>query len=80
METSSRLRRARLAAGLSVAELARAAECTENYVRQLERLDRKEPGVRIAQRLANALGVRLPDLWPPHEGRGGEKSAARTAG
>ena len=52
----SRINAARLAAGISAAELARRAKISRMYVGQLER-DQREPTVGIIAKIARALGV-----------------------
>lgn len=53
---SRRLRELRMAAGLSQAQLARAAGVGRQYVYQLE-AGRRAPSWDVVQRLAAALGV-----------------------
>lgn len=58
-----RLRELRLARGMSQAELARQADVTTNYVSRLEG-GGAAPGIDLAARLAQALGVAVADLLP----------------
>lgn len=55
------VRELRLAAGISQEELAHEADLHPTYVSMLERGIRN-PTLEVAQRLANALKVGLPDL------------------
>lgn len=55
------LRERRLAAGISQEELAQAANLHPTYVSMLERGIRN-PTLDVAERIANALKVSLPDL------------------
>ena len=56
-----RLQRLRLAAGLTQAALAEAAGVPLSTLRGWE-IDRREPGLRAAVRLARALGVGVEEL------------------
>jgi transcriptional regulator with XRE-family HTH domain len=55
------LRERRLAAGISQEELAQAADLHPTYVSMLERGIRN-PTLDVAERVANALKISLPDL------------------
>jgi transcriptional regulator with XRE-family HTH domain len=57
---AARLRRLRLAAGLSAADLSAAAGLTRQALHKLE--SGSVPSLPTAQRLAAALGVPLADL------------------
>ena len=59
-----KLRRLRLAAGLSVSELARRAGCSKGYVSMLEHGDRKQPEAGKLAALAKALKCKIIDLMP----------------
>ena len=61
---SSALRTARLAAGLSLSELADQAGVSRTTVHLLDR-DRHSPSLGTAQRLATALGTSVDQLFPP---------------
>lgn len=52
-----RLRRLRVARGLSAAALARAVNVTEAAIRAVETGDSKSPSFTVGVRLAEALGV-----------------------
>ncbi len=43
-------------------ELAKKARISQTYLSRLEAGERKNPGVKIAQRLAKALGVPVGEL------------------
>lgn len=60
--TATRLRAARLAAGLSVAELANAAHVAETTVYRIEAGEHALRQMRVARSLAAALGVPVGDL------------------
>lgn len=55
---AARLRALREEAGLSVADLARLADLNRTYVHNLE-AGRREPSLKLATRLAKALGESL---------------------
>ncbi len=61
---AKRLHELRVRAGISREELAVAARISVRYVQALERGEREEPSVTIAQRIARALGVNVNDIWP----------------
>ncbi len=58
-----KLRRARLAAGLSVREMARRVDVSPSFVSQVE-LGRTKPSVGTLYSMATELGVPLDDLMP----------------
>jgi transcriptional regulator with XRE-family HTH domain len=58
-----RLRRARLAAGISVREMARRVDVSPSFVSQVE-LGRTKPSVGTLYAIATELGVPLDDLMP----------------
>lgn len=58
-----RLRRRRVAAGLSQVELADATECSFSYISQLEN-GKYSASATILARLAKALGCEITDLMP----------------
>lgn len=62
-----RLRAARLARGLSLAELAGRAELTKGFLSQVER-DLVSPSVGSLLRVCEALGVGVGDLFEPAPG------------
>lgn len=62
MTLGNRLRSLRHAAGLSVAELARAATLTENAIYRLEAGDRTQPRADTIEALSRALGVSADEL------------------
>ena len=59
-----RLRRRRVAAAMSMTELAAAAECSLPYLSQLER-GQYSASPKVLARLAKALGCEITDLMPP---------------
>lgn len=61
-----RLRRRRVAAGMTVTELATKAKCSVPYLWQLENGDYSASAPMLA-RLAQALGCEITDLMPPEE-------------
>ncbi|MEV5411326.1 XRE family transcriptional regulator [Thermopolyspora sp. NPDC052614] len=58
-----KLRRARLAAGMSVREMARRVDVSPSFVSQVE-LGRTKPSVGTLYSMATELGVPLDDLMP----------------
>ncbi|MFO0965502.1 MAG: helix-turn-helix transcriptional regulator [Gemmataceae bacterium] len=58
-----KLRELRLSAGLSQADLARAAQVTTNYISRLEG-GGAAPGIDLVARLCSALGATVGDLVP----------------
>ena len=68
-----RLRRRRLAAGLTVTELAARAGCSKGYVSKLENGYPINPEATMLAALAGALECEIADLMPPEpvaSGRG----------
>ena len=59
----SRLRVARLYAGLSQEELADAVHCTRKTISSLER-GRSTPSLALAKALADTLGLPVDELFP----------------
>jgi transcriptional regulator with XRE-family HTH domain len=58
-----KLRRARLAAGMSVREMARRVDLSPSFISQVE-LGRTKPSVGTLYAIASELGVPLDDLMP----------------
>lgn len=56
-----RVRKARLAKGLSQEELAHEADSNRTYISDVERGTRN-PSIEVVQRIANALTVKMGDL------------------
>lgn len=65
-EFGSRVRQARVQAGLKQAELARAAKLSIAYMARVE-LGQTECGIELASRIASALGIGVRDLFPPEK-------------
>lgn len=63
-DSRSPVRGARLAAGLSQAELARRAGMDHTFISRIES-GRTSPDVRTLQRLAKAIGCPVADLVTP---------------
>ncbi|MCU0690302.1 MAG: helix-turn-helix domain-containing protein [Polyangiaceae bacterium] len=61
LQLGKRIRRARVAHGITQAELARAAKVGANYIPRLERGE-LVPSVEAAFRIARSLGISLDDL------------------
>jgi transcriptional regulator with XRE-family HTH domain len=70
------LRRARLAAGVSVREMARRVDVSPSFISQVE-LGRTMPSVGTLYAIASELGVSLDGLMPPAEPGAGEPSASQ---
>lgn len=62
-EFGSRVRQARVQAGLKQAELARAARLSVAYMARVE-LGQTECGIELASRIASALGIGVRELFP----------------
>ena len=62
-EFGARLKRHRLALGLSQRRLAKLAGCSDAFLCQLERGNGGAPGADILGRLAALFGVTMDDLW-----------------
>ena len=58
----SKLRNARAAAGLTIAEVAQRSELSVSYVSEVER-DRANPSVGALNRIAGAVGIRMSSLF-----------------
>ena len=56
------IRRIREGRGLTQEDLAKRARVSQPYLSQIEAGTKKNPGVRIIQRLAKALGVPVTEL------------------
>jgi transcriptional regulator with XRE-family HTH domain len=59
---SAIVKRLRKARNLTQEQLAKKAGVTQGYISQLEAGTRKDPGVKVALRLAQALGVPVTEL------------------
>jgi transcriptional regulator with XRE-family HTH domain len=68
------LRAIRESRNLTQAQLAKKAHVPRTYVSRIEHAHLL-PGLGVAQRLADALGVGLLDLVPSHSGGGGSRPA-----
>jgi transcriptional regulator with XRE-family HTH domain/mannose-6-phosphate isomerase-like protein (cupin superfamily) len=68
------LRRARLAAGISVREMARRVDLSPSFISQVE-LGRTKPSVGTLYSIATELGVPLDDLMPLASSGSGEEAA-----
>lgn len=64
MTTAERIKRARMGAGLTQAQLAQAAGVSSITVSRWER-GSSEPRLHQFRRLADAAGVAISDLAPP---------------
>lgn len=64
MEIGKRLAALREARGWSINQLAREASLNQSTVWRVESGLTKKPGIEIASKLANALGVPVEDLMP----------------
>ncbi len=75
-ELGRRIRAARQASGLSLAELARRAGVSRRYATEAE-AGRANPSVLVLARLADALGIGLASLFEPasHRPRAAERLA-----
>jgi len=58
----TKLRNARLAAGLTIAEVAERSELSVSYVSEVER-DMANPSVGAVNRIAEAIGIRMGSLF-----------------
>lgn len=56
------IRRLREAEGITQEQLAKRAKVSQGYLSRLEAGDRKAPSIKIAQKLAQALGVPVGEL------------------
>lgn len=74
LSLGARLRAIRESRKLTQAQLARKAHVPRTYVSRIEHAHLL-PGLGVAQRLADALGVGLLDLVPNHGGGGGSRPA-----
>jgi transcriptional regulator with XRE-family HTH domain/quercetin dioxygenase-like cupin family protein len=72
------LRRARLAAGVSVREMARRVDVSPSFISQVE-LGRTMPSVGTLYAIASELGVSLDGLMPLEESPAGESGIAGIA-
>lgn len=61
MSVGGEIRRRRIAAGMTQAELAERVVCGRVFVTQIEG-DVKSPSVQMLQRFANALDCKVTDL------------------
>jgi transcriptional regulator with XRE-family HTH domain len=73
------LRRARLAVGVSVREMARRVDVSPSFISQVE-LGKTMPSVGTLYAIASELGVSLDGLMPPGESPVGEPGVAEAAG
>jgi transcriptional regulator with XRE-family HTH domain len=62
----SKIRRARLASGYGVRELARLLKCSPSLISQIER-DKANPSVNTLYSIANVLGISVDSMFDPHE-------------
>lgn len=60
--TGDNIRRAREAAGLTQYRLAKLADITPGWLRDIETGRNRNPGVAVVRRIAKALGVDLAEL------------------
>ena len=74
LSLGARLRAIRESRNLTQAQLAKKARVPRTYVSRIEHAHLL-PGLGVAQRLADALGVGLLDLVPNHSGGGGSRPA-----
>lgn len=58
-----RITEIRKARGLSVYALAKRSGVTQSYLWRLEHGDRDNPSIAVLQKIADALGVGITDLW-----------------
>ena len=63
------MREARLRLDLTQRELAARVGLSQSQIARYE-LGRREPGVRAAVRISEALGVSVNELWPPYDKSG----------
>ena len=61
-----RLRQIRFKKNLSQEEVALRAEITTAYYGQVER-NKKSPTIRILEKICNALGINLSDIFQPQQ-------------
>ena len=73
------LRRARLATGVSVREMARRVDVSPSFISQVE-LGKTMPSVGTLYAIASELGVSLDGLMPAGESLASEPSVAEAAG
>ena len=69
------MREARLRLDLTQRELAARLGLDQSQIARWE-TGRKEPGVRVAVRVAEALGTTVDQLWPPSDEATGHAGAA----
>jgi transcriptional regulator with XRE-family HTH domain len=67
MNLGSQLRDARIAAGLTIAEVAERAGFSSSYISQVER-DLANPSVGAVNRIAEAVGIRMRALFSTNNG------------
>jgi transcriptional regulator with XRE-family HTH domain len=79
LAVGQQLRRARLAIGVSVREMARRVSVSPSFISQVE-LGRTMPSVGTLYAIASELGVSLDGLMPAGEPPGGEPGLAEAAG
>lgn len=61
-----KIRRARLAGGYGVRELARLLQCSPSLISQIER-DKANPSVNTLYSIANVLGISVDSMFDAHE-------------
>jgi transcriptional regulator with XRE-family HTH domain len=66
-DLATRIRDRRLAAGMSLSELACRAGVSKSHLSRLENAHSHRPGFEVIARLAAALGTTPADLAPPAE-------------
>lgn len=71
-----RIREQRIRLGMTQIDLAKKAEFSLSYANRLEKGE-AEPGLELALRIADALGVALNELLPSHEADSWTDQAAR---
>jgi transcriptional regulator with XRE-family HTH domain len=80
LDIGRQLRRARLASGMSLREMARRVDVSASFISQME-LGRANPSVATLYAIASELGVSLDGLMPPAQSQPGtELSAAESGG
>lgn len=67
MNLGSQLRDARVAAGLTIAEVAERAGFSSSYISQVER-DLANPSIGAVNRIAEAVGIRMRALFSANSG------------
>jgi transcriptional regulator with XRE-family HTH domain len=76
-DIATRIRAERKSAGLTQAELAKAAELDQSYVSRLERGE-KSPGAEVLGQIAHALGIQVSRLLGEEPARPARKPTEAT--